>query len=118
MDHCFSFYFNFWLVLVPDDFSRSSMREDERRQLMGERTYRLSESTEERMREVQTQVQKVLDLPEPPTEHFVMAAIITLGLRVVSENINKNSPIQYSHPNNFHDFMARLYEFYKSQPRP
>jgi|SRR3989344_4055578 len=85
---------------------------------MSERSYRFSEDTEARIKEVQTKIQNVLDLPELPTEHFAIAAIMSLGLGVISNSTqyaNKNNPMQYSHPNNFHDFVSRLREMYLAQ---
>ncbi len=84
---------------------------------MGERTYRFSEGTENRIKEIQVEIQNLLDLPELPTEQFAISVMMCLGLGVIrsSTNQNKDLPIQYSHPKNLRDFVAGLYKIYQSQ---
>ena len=82
---------------------------------MSELTYRFSEGVEEQIKEVQGQIQNILDLREAPTEEFVITTIMSLGLSVIRQNIDKDTPMQYAHRNNFRDFISRIRRMYLAQ---
>ncbi len=83
---------------------------------MANDSYRFSEGTKERIKEVQVHIQNVLDLPEPPTEQFTISIIVSLGLGIITATKNSGVPMQYSHPKNFRDFVSLMYQIYLSRP--